>query len=266
MLDLLFNRTPIPLFAVGTFILLCLVAEGGFRLEGWMHRPGAAAKTGGTAQILGVTLGLMSLLLSFTFSIAVTRHDARRELVLGEANAIGTTWLRADVAPEPWRTSLEQTLKAYVQVRVAFYEAGEDQAKLAEVDRRTQALQTQLWATTGQVVRGTPNTELSTALLESMNAMFDHATARKAAMAAHVPIAVLTTLSVLLLVSVTMMGGVLGDLGQRHILMTLMLLGMLTATLTLIIDIDRPRESGVQVNQAPLLDLRQMLLATAEES
>jgi hypothetical protein len=269
MLDLLFNRTPIPLFAVGTFVILCLVAEGGFRLQGWLDRrraPDPNAKSGGTAQILGVTLGLMSLLLSFTFSIAVSRHDARRELVLGEANAIGTAWLRTDVTPEPWRTTLEQSLRDYVQVRVAFYEAGDDAARLDAVDRRTQALQAKLWATTGQVVRGASNTELSASLMEAMNAMFDHAPARKAAMAAHVPIAVLATLSVLLLASVAMMGAVLGDFGRRHVLMTVMLLAMLSATLTLIIDIDRPRQSSVRVNQGPLLDLRQTLLATEEGS
>ena len=202
MLDLLFNRTPIWLFGVGTFVVLCLVAEAGFRLQQWLDRP-ASAEVGraGVGQILGVTLGLMSLLLSFTFSIAVNRHDARRVLVLAEANAIGTAWLRADLTGEPYRTSLEQTLRDYVQVRVAFYEAGENEAKLDAVERRTDALQRQLWATTGQVVRASANTELSTALMQAMNDMFDHAPAQKAALAAHVPIPVLTTLSVLLLAS-----------------------------------------------------------------
>jgi hypothetical protein len=267
MLDLLFNRTPIWLFGVGTFVVLCLTAEAGFRLQQWLDRPASAeeVRRGGVGQILGVSLGLMSLLLSFTFSIAVNRHDARRVLVLGEANAIGTAWLRADLMAEPYRTSLEQTLKDYVQVRVGFYEAGEDQAKLDAVEQKTDALQRQLWATTGQVVRSSANTELSTALMEAMNKMFDLAPAQKAALAAHVPIPVLTTLSVLLLASALMMGAVLGDLGQRHLLMTLMLLAVLSAVMTLIIDIDRPRQSAVRVNPGPMLDLRQTLLAAAEE-
>jgi hypothetical protein len=267
MLDLLFNRTPIWLFGVGTFVVLCVVAEAGYRLQQWLDRPATAeeSRRGGVGQILGVTLGLMSLLLSFTVSIAVNRHDARRVLVLGEANAIGTAWLRSDLVGEPQRTTLEQTLQDYVQVRVGFYEAGENEAKLDAVEARTGALQRQLWATTGQVVRASPNTELSTALMEAMNDMFSQAPAQKAALAAHVPIPVLTTLSVLLLASALMMGAVLGDLGQRHLLMTLMLLAVLSAVMTLIIDIDRPRQTSVRVNPGAMLDLRQTLLESAEE-
>ena len=272
MLELLFNRTPIWAFGAGAFVVLGLVTEGGFLLQRRLDRralaaeAGLAAKAGGPAQILGVTLGLMSLLLSFTFSIAVNRHDARRVLVLAEANAIGTAWLEAGLADEPYRTTLEQTLKTYVQVRVDFYEAGDDEARLAAVEQRTSALQAQLWATTGQVVRGSPNTEYSAALMGSMTSLFDQAPARKAAMAARIPTAVLSTLSLLLLASAAMLGAVLGEGGgRRHRLLWLVLLAMLAVTMTLIIDIDRPRQHHVRVSQAPLNDLRLQLIDEATE-
>ncbi len=255
---------PIWLFGVSAFVILCATAEAGYRLQRWLDRPSSGEKSRiGVGQLLGVTLGLMSLLLSFTFSIAVTRHDARRVLVEGEANAIGTAWLRADLAAEPYRTALEQTLRDYVQVRVGFYAAGEDEAKLDAVEQQTAALQRQL--TTSQVVRTAASTEYSIALMQAMNDMFDHAPDQKTALAGHVPIGVLTTLSVLLLASALMMGAVLGDLGQRHLLMTLMLLAVLSAVMTLIIDVDRPRLKRTPVNPAATLDLRQTLLAAAEE-
>ena len=62
-----------------------------------------------------------------------------------------------------------------------------------------------------------------------------------------------------------MMGAVLGDLGERHVLLSLMMLAVLAVTMTLIIDIDRPRQSHVAVNPGAMLDLRQTLLASAEE-
>ena len=62
-----------------------------------------------------------------------------------------------------------------------------------------------------------------------------------------------------------MMGAVLGDLGERHVLLSLMMLAVLAVTMTLIIDIDRPRQSAVHVNPGAMLDLRQTLLASAEE-
>jgi hypothetical protein len=268
MLELLFNRTPVWAFGVGTFVVLGLVTEAGFRLQRRLDRgvPAARETVGGRTQILGVTLGLMSLLLSFTFSIAVNRHDARRVLVLAEANAIGTAWLEAGLADEPYRTTLEQTLKAYVQVRVDFYESGDDQAKLADVERQTSALQGQLWATTGQVVRSSPNTEYSTELMQAMTRLFDQAPARKAAMAARIPIPVLATLSALLLASAAMLGAVLGESGgRRHTVLWLILLAMLAVTMTLIIDIDRPRQTHVRVSQAPLNDLRLQLIDEATE-
>jgi hypothetical protein len=272
MLELVFSHIPIWAFGVGTFVVLGLVTEAGFLLQRGLDRRARAveakveSKAGGPTQILGVTVGLMSLLLSFTFSIAVNRHDARRVLVLSEANAIGTAWLQADLAAEPYRTALEQTLKTYVQVRVDFYEAGDDQATLAQVEQQTSALQAQLWATTGQVVRGSPNTEYSAALAGAMTNVFDHAPARKAAMAARIPVAVLATLSVLLMASAAMLGAVLGEDGVRHHrLLWLVLLAMLAVTMTLIIDIDRPRQSHVRVSQTPLNDLRLQLIDEATE-
>jgi hypothetical protein len=267
MFDLLFNRAPIWVIGPGLFMLLCITAEAGFRLQRWLDRrsPAGEEKGGGAGQILGVSLGLMSLLLSFTFSIAINRYDTRRSLVLEEANAIGTAYQRADILAEPLRTALIGPLRDYTQVRIAFYDAGEDEAKLANIEQRTGALQSQLWTTTGQAVHTLPNTDLSASLMDAMNHMFDQASARKVALAAHIPVAVLFSLTVLLLASAVMLGAVLGENSRRHPLLALMLLALLSFTMTLIIDIDRPRQHHVLINQGPLLDLRAALLSAPTE-
>ena len=263
MLDQLFNQTPIWLIGAGLFVALCLAAEAGFRLQLWLDRrwPAGEDKGGGVGQIFGVSLGLMSLLLSFTFSIANNHHDTRKALVLAEANAIGTAYQRAELMDEPVRGALIAGLRDYTQARVAFYEAGDDRAKLADVEQRTGALQGQLWASTGQAAHSVPGADVSALLIEAMNHMFDQASARKRAMTAHVPMAVLFGLTVLLLASAVMLGAALGENGRRHPLLALMLLALLSFTMTLIVDIDRPRQHNVRVNQAPLLDLRAALLA-----
>lgn len=267
MFDLLFNEAPIWVIGPGLFLLLCGVAEAGFRLQQWLdcRSPAREDKGGGAGHILGVSLGLMSLLLSFSFSIAIQRHDTRSRLVLEEANAIGTAYQRADILAEPLRTALIGPLRDYTQVRIAFYEAGDDEAKLTDVERRTGTLQNRMWATTGEAMRTSPNTDLSAALMEAMNHMFDQATARKVALASHIPIAVLFGLTVLLLASAIMLGAVLGEDRRRHPLLALMLLALLSFTMTLIVDIDRPRQHHVRINQAPLLDLRAALLAAQAE-
>ena len=267
MLDQLFNQTPIWLIGAGLFVALCLAAEAGFRLQHWLDRrwPAGEDKGGGVGQILGVSLGLMSLLLSFTFSIANNHHDTRKALVLAEANAIGTAYQRAELIDEPVRGMLIAGLRDYTQARIAFYEAGDDRAKLAAVEQRTGVLQGQLWASTGQAVRSLPGSNVSGLLMEAMNHMFDQASARKTAMAAHVPVAVLFGLTVLLQASAVMLGAALSEDRRRHPLLAMMMLALLSFTMTLIVDIDRPRQHHVRVNQAPLLDLRAALLTAPDE-
>ena len=76
--------------------------------------------------INGTLLGLLGLLLAFTFSMASSRFDSRRQLVIEEANDIGTVILRTDFFPDSTRRLLRGTLKEYVEARIAFYQAGMD--------------------------------------------------------------------------------------------------------------------------------------------
>ncbi len=266
MLNFLFNQTPIWAIGLGFFIALSIAAELGFRLQQWLdHRQPGVENKGGTGQILGVSLGLMSLLLSFTFSLAIDRYDTRRGLVLEEANAIGTVWQQAQILPEPYRTPLVTQLRDYAQVRIAFFDAGADAAKLAEIDRRTGAMQNRLWQETSRVVDTLPNRNQSAALMNTVGHMFDIAPARKIALAARIPDAVMTGLALLLVTSAMLLGAVLGGNGRRHVLLSLLLLALLTSTITLIVDIDRPRQDHVRVDQAPLHDLLQTMRTAPDE-
>ena len=263
MFETLFAHAPIWLIGPSLFLLLCLAAQAGYRLQRWidLRSPNGGDKGSGAGQVLGVSLGLMSLLLSFTFSIAIDRYDARRTLVLVEANAIGTAYRRVDILAEPLRTALIVQFRDYTRVRIGFYEAGDDEAKLADIDHQTGVLQNQMWVTTTQAVRSLPNTDFTAALMESMNHMFDQTPARKAALAAHIPAAVLVGLTVLLVTNALMLGAVLGENRRRHTFLALLLLVLLSFTMTLVVDIDRPRQSHVRINQGPLLDLRAAMLS-----
>ena len=91
--------------------------------------------------IQGAALGLLALLLGFTFSMAMSRYDTRRQMILEESNAIGTTFLRAQLLPDPPRKEVSNLLRRYVEVRLEFYEAGNDQKMLREVRNKTELLQ-----------------------------------------------------------------------------------------------------------------------------
>ena len=96
-----------------------LALEGGYRLGRWRHDRPAEEKETPVGAMVGSILGLLAFLLAFTFGMAATRFEARRQAVLDEANAIGTTYLRARLLPEPQRTESAKLLREYVDVRIS---------------------------------------------------------------------------------------------------------------------------------------------------
>ena len=105
-------------------VFFLLGDEPGFRL-GRRKRP--AVDEDARSQIItiqGAMLGLLALLLGFTFSMAMSRFEVRKQQILDESNAIGTTYLRAQLMPEPQRKEVSDLLRQYVEVRLQFYRAG----------------------------------------------------------------------------------------------------------------------------------------------
>ena len=127
--------------ALTLIVLLLIAAEMGFRFGHRHHKATNDPTRSQMGTIEGAILGLLGLLLGFTFAMAVSRYDHRKELVLEEANAIGTTYLRASLLPEPQSTTIKDLLARYVDVRLDFYRAGSDPRQLADSLDRATALQ-----------------------------------------------------------------------------------------------------------------------------
>ena len=250
---------PAPLSLIGITFLAMLLAgvELGYRGHSWLRHAerDADARHGGPDLLLSAVLGLLALLLGFTFSMALNRFEARRDLVLQEANAIGTTWLRAQLLEEPNRTAMLGLLRQYVDARLAWSEVDPSVAELAP----TTALQAKLWTVTGAAIRGDSSHQLSRAVMEAMNGSFDLASARAAARAAHIPGRVLGILLLYAVLSMVLLGYILAANGRPHRVATGLLLVLLTLALVVILDLDRPRSGAIQVSQQPLEDLRASL-------
>ncbi|MBB1115874.1 hypothetical protein H4O09_02180 [Stenotrophomonas sp. W1S232] len=104
------------LISGGFFALLFIARETGALLRRRVERRHAGSQDTDTFSLSAV----LALLIGFTFSLALQRYDARRELVIAEANALGTTWLRSDLLEPAPRQQLRQVLRRYVANRVAF--------------------------------------------------------------------------------------------------------------------------------------------------
>jgi hypothetical protein len=133
------------LIGCGLLVLLLLAVEAGVRAG---TRARAQRKGEGTADlgtIQGAVLGLLGLLLAFTYSLAAGRQDARRGLLVREANAIGTAYLRAGLLPEPRRGELRAILRQYVDSRIAPDDVVRDPVRLAEAVQRSERVLQTLW-------------------------------------------------------------------------------------------------------------------------
>jgi hypothetical protein len=108
--DQLFDGLPLWALLIATIVIVTLSVEVGFRWGRRGRRPSALDGEAPAGAIASATLGLLALILAFTFGMAVSRFDARKQLVLDEANAIGTTYLRADLLPQPYGADIQRLL------------------------------------------------------------------------------------------------------------------------------------------------------------
>lgn len=244
----------------GVMVVLMLVAVGvGVTLHHWHHRSGRSrAEREGDLEglVVSAVLGLLALLMGFTFSLAVDRFETRRGLVLEEANAIGTAYLRAQLLEAPHRARLGGLLLAYTDNRIAL--AKGPKARVAVLLPENDRLVAELWAATSAAVPTIRDPGLTGALLQSMNAVIDLDAARKTARTVRVPAEVFAVLFVYLIGTAGVLGYVfVGNRGRGAAAFMLLLL-----TLSfLILDIDRPTMGGVREDQSPMEQLRASLKA-----
>jgi hypothetical protein len=252
------GASPLPIVALTLFIAMGLAAGVGIALR--THRRSGAGVSGGEpggqeGYIVSAVLGLMALLLGFTFSLAVDRFETRRHLVLEEANAIGTAYLRTQLLPQPHRQRMSDLLIRYTDNRLALSNAPpRDVTRLVKLN---DALLTEIWSATSDAFDSIKQLDFSSAYLDSVNAVIDLDASRKTARAARVPPGVFLVLFIYLVTTAGVLGYVLH--GGRGRMAAGFLLCLLTLSLILVIDIDRPNQGGVVEGQAPMEALRSAL-------
>lgn len=262
--ELWMNVTPIPLIALILIVAMLLAALGG----GWMGRRRRqdaeqpdAPEDEDTQEgfIISAVLGLLALLLGFTFALAVDRYDARRVLVLDEANAIGTSYLRAQLLEEPHRSRMSAILHDYTANRVALGQAPSVSDRAPLLKRNDQLIQ-DLWSATAASFDSVRGLDFSTSLLETVNAVIDFDSARKTARFARVPVAVFVVLFLYVLATAGMLGYMTRT--ARNMGHTAVFIGLLGMSLLLIVDIDGPTTGWIRESQFPMQMLQDTLQQT----
>jgi hypothetical protein len=244
----------LPVLVILTLFVLATIAcyEIGFRLGRWRTTRGGDSDSGPSGVLVGSLLALMAFLLAITTGMAAERFNARRTVVLTEANAIGTTWLRAGYLPEPASTETRYLLREYTPLRVVT--SGTD---LPAAIARSEALQAQLWSIAQGLVQEGKDSPSTALYIASLNDLIDvHAERVAAGIYARVPPTVLWLLMGGTALTLGMVGYSAGLSGRRSPITAVVLIVALGAVIGLVVDLDRPRDGFITVSQQPIIDLQ----------
>jgi hypothetical protein len=231
-----------------------LSVEGGYRLGKFRVRD-ADEKETTVGAMVGATLGLLAFMLAFTFGMAASRFDTRRQVVLDEANAIGTTYLRAATLPEPIASETRELLRDYIDARLA----GVQSTNLAQAIAKSEELHARLWSLA--VAAAAKDRSAVTGLfIQSVNQVIDlHAKRVMAGLRSRVPGVIWIAIYLLAILAMGAMGYQMGLSSAKRSLVVLAFVLAFSAVLILIVDLDRPGQGLLQVSQQSMIDLQNSL-------
>ncbi len=245
----------LPLWAVYliTVGIVLVAAEIGFRIGMWLQRRDPDSKGSPvTGTVVGGLLGLMAFLLAFSIGIVINQHNGRKTMVVTEANAVGTAYLRADFLGEPDGTTSRNLLQEYVQVRLA---AAADEAQLESGLIRSEEIHGQLWSIVEEHVSQGQDSAIMALYADSINEVIDVHSERLFAANLRLPRLLGMVLYAATVLSFLLVGISNSGDGKRDFIAILLFGLALVAVLMIIVDLDRPQKGILTVSQAAMEDL-----------
>jgi hypothetical protein len=255
------DAVPLWGFFALTLVLVLLAIEGGYRLGRFRLARAEHEKEAPVGAMVAAMLGLLAFMLAFTFGLAAQRFDTRRQVLLDEANAIGTTYLRAAMLTQH-EDEIRALLRDYVDVRL---NAVQTPGALAEGIRQSEVLQNRLWDHAVALARDKPDSIVVGLFVQSLNEVIDlHAKRVTAGVRNRIPGAIWLALFSVAALSLGAMGYHAGLVRTSRSLAILAVGLTFTVVIGLIADLDNPREGFLNVSQQALIDLRESMKPVAQ--
>jgi hypothetical protein len=237
--------------------LILIGIELGYRFGRSQSAATDASLKDKTQAIDSSILGMLSLLLGFTFTMALQHHDTRHHAMIEEANAIGTAWFRAELLPGDHAGRARTLLRDYLDLRL---EAGELELAPARpfeaLAADTLRLQRELWREAAAAVAKDPSPVRSGLFAQAVTDVMDAQAERNSAVRRHVPAYIIMLLMTVALASAVVTGYSAGLGGQRPAFGTAAWSVLVALVVFMIADLDRPRRGLAQVGQENLVELR----------
>lgn len=249
-------QVPEPLIISVLFVLIILSQWLGYRVKQNQIKKNADFKEA-IGSVEGSLLGLLALLLSFTFSMSASKNETRRQVIIEEANDIGTVILRCDLYPDTARKYLRTELKNYLEERIAYYQAGTNQDKQNTALTKSDQYSRKVWAKVSQLAKDKENVVSTQQMVPALNTMMDIVTVREAGNNAHIPDSILWLLFLLTIVGGFLIGHSFKGIQINWIIVFGFAIVMVM-TIYLIIDLDRPRQGVINMDQThvKMIELR----------
>lgn len=252
------DQFPLWVIFIGTILVVLLASEVGFRLGLWLQAkyPGLG-KSSMTGPLIGGMLGLLAFLQALTFGAAVGQHIDRKEMVVTEANAIGTAYLRAGFLDESDMSVSRDLLREYIEVRLT---PQADPSLFDSALARSEEIHAQLWSIVEENVQQGKESAIMALYAGAINEVIDVHTLRLTAGERRLPIGLVGLLYLALILSFGLLGLASSDDGKRIPPQTILLFALVfILTMMLILDLNSPLSGLVTVTQEALEDLLRSL-------
>ena len=246
------DHIPLWCFFVVVIVLSILTVEFGYRFGRWRLAHKSEERETPVAAMVASILGLLAFILAFTFSMAASRFDARRQVVLEEANSIGTTYLRSQLLPEPQRSEIVKRLREYTAIRVQPLNMG----IMKDLMKQSDELLKQIWSQAVMAADKDPKSITTGLFLQSLNETIDiHSKRVFIGLRNRIPLSIWIALFSLTLLGMFSIGYQAGLSGTHRSPEMLIMTLSFTLVLYLIVDLDRGQEGFLKVSQQAMIDV-----------
>jgi hypothetical protein len=246
-------------------LLLCAIAvflialEVGYRLGRRRQDKTDEPDKSHTNALQGATLGLLALLLGFTFAMAVSRFDNRKTVIMEQANAIGTAELRSRLLPAAYAEKAAPLFRDYVADWLQYRSAGSDVGTIKAAEGSAFRIEAQLWDIARDATAEDPHSIPAGLFSAAMNEVIDMHERRHRSLLDRVPEAVILLLFAVAVLALGQVAYSSGLSGRRRQIANIIFAFIIALVLVIILDVDRPRRGFIQVSQDSMLRLQESL-------
>ena len=243
------NHIDSGIYAVALMLAMLLMLELGRRLAIRRMAADPSGAREGLTALEGAVFGLMGLLVAFSFSGAATRFDQRRQLVVQEANDIGTAYLRVSLLPEAAQPAMRDYFRRYLDLRmIAYRRASSNLAEALAAHQESTQIQGKMWSLAIEATRDNSSPQTTILFLPALNQMFDTSTTQFMAAKIHPPWIIFIMLVVLALASSLLAGYDMPGGKRRSWIHTVSFAGIMAISVYVILDLEFPRLGLIRID------------------